>query len=82
MDFPFSVKPDKKISVQDVMDMTRDRSQGTPFDRVKGLRGGPFRNPNYLRHDPDDRQPRASSTRPSPNAAAGLPAPIGGIVWI
>jgi len=27
--------------------MTRDRSQGTQFDRIKGLRGGPFSNPNY-----------------------------------
>jgi dipeptidase len=48
MDFPFSVKPDNKISAQDVMNMTRDRAQGTRFDRVKGLRGGPFGNPNYL----------------------------------
>jgi dipeptidase len=27
MDFPFSVKPDKLLSVQDVMNMTRDRSR-------------------------------------------------------
>ena len=49
MDLPFSVKPDKKLSVQDVMAMTRDRSYGTPFDPVQGIRGGPFKNPNYYR---------------------------------
>ena len=47
MDLPFSVKPDKKLSVQDVMDMTRDKCYGTKFDPVKGIRGGPFANPNY-----------------------------------
>ena len=48
MELPFSVKPDKKLSVQDVMNLTRDKFQGTPFDPVRGLQGGPFKNPNYL----------------------------------
>ncbi len=47
MDLPFSVKPDKKLSVQDVMNLTRDKSYGTIFDPVQGIRGGPFQNPNY-----------------------------------
>ncbi|NTV81293.1 MAG: dipeptidase, partial [Candidatus Aminicenantes bacterium] len=29
MDFPFSVKPDAKLSVRDVMALTRDKSEGT-----------------------------------------------------
>ncbi len=49
MDLPFSVRPDKKVSVEDVMNLTRDRSYGTPFDPVLGIRGGPFKNPNYYR---------------------------------
>ena len=48
MELPFSVKPDKKLSAQDVMNIVRDQFQGSPFDPVRGLQGGPFENPNYL----------------------------------
>ena len=30
MDLPFSVKPDRKLSAYDVMQMTRDKTEGTP----------------------------------------------------
>jgi len=83
MDLPFSVKPDKKLSVQDVMDMTRDRSYGTPWDPLKGIRGGPFRNPNYYnRRAPrviDDGRAEYTTVTQS---RAGLPDPVGGLVWI
>ncbi|MEN6560059.1 MAG: C69 family dipeptidase [Acidobacteriota bacterium] len=83
MDLPFSVKPDRKLSVQDVMDMTRDRSYGTPWDPLKGIRGGPFRNPNYYnRRAPrviDDGRAEYTTVTQS---RAGLPDPIGGLVWI
>ncbi len=83
MDFPFSVKPDKKLSLQDVMDMTRDRSYGTIFDPVAGIRGGPFKNPNYYnRRAPrvidDSRAEYTTVTQ----CRASLPDPIGGIVWL
>ncbi len=83
MDLPFSVKPDKKLSLQDVMDMTRDRSYGTPWDPLKGIRGGPFRNPNYFnRREPrvidDGRAEYTTVTQ----CRASLPNPIGGLVWI
>ncbi len=83
MDLPFSVKPDKKMSVQDVMDMTRDRSAGTPWDPLKGIRGGPFKNPNYFnRRAPrvidDGRAEYTTVTQ----CRAQLPDPIGGLVWI
>lgn len=81
MDFPFSVKPDKKISVQDVMAMTRDRAQGTQFDRVKGLRGGPFGNPNYFGTTRTIGDPRAEYTTIS-QCRSGLPNPVGGIIWL
>ena len=48
MDLPFSVKPDKKISLKDVMTITRDKFKDTPFDPVRGLQGGPFKNPNHV----------------------------------
>ena len=81
MDFPFSVKPDKKLSVQDVMNMTRDRSYGTPFDPVKGIRGGPFKNPNYYRQTRVIADGRAEYTTVT-QSRAGLPDMIGGLVWI
>jgi dipeptidase len=83
MDLPFSVKPDKKLSVQDVMDLTRDRSYGSPWDPLKGIRGGPFKNPNYFnRRAPrviDDGRAEYTTVTQS---RAGLPDPIGGLVWI
>lgn len=81
MDFPFSVKPDQPISVQDVMTMTRDRAQGTIFDRVKGIRGGPFLNPNYFATTRTICDPRAEYTTIT-QCRAWLPNPIGGLVWI
>ena len=81
IDFPFSVKPDKPISVQDVMNMTRDRSQGTRFDRVKGLRGGPFNNPNYYGTTRTIGTPSVEYTTIT-QCRGWLPAPIGGIIWL
>ena len=47
MDFPFSVKPDEKLSVTDVFNILRDNYEDTPFEVALGIRGGPFANPNY-----------------------------------
>ncbi len=44
--YPFSIKPDKKVSVQDVMAIMRDFMEGTEFDLTVGLAAGPFGNPN------------------------------------
>jgi len=43
---PFSVKPDKKVTVRDVMAIHRDVYQGTEFDQTKGPLAGPFGSPN------------------------------------
>jgi dipeptidase len=40
--YPFSVKPDKQLSLVDIMKMTRDTFEGTPFDMSRGLAAGPF----------------------------------------
>jgi len=48
-EYPFSVKPDKKISVRDVISITRDYYEGTPFDLSKGMAAGPFGTPNRYR---------------------------------
>ena len=41
-EYPFSIKPDKKLKVQDVMALHRDHYEGTEFDMTKGLAAGPF----------------------------------------
>ena len=91
MDFPFSVKPDKKLSVQDVMDLTRDKYQDNQYDPAKGIKGGPFANPNYFRSFRLDDQ-RYSSPRPIcvnsveyttlTQCRDWLPDPLGGIIWL
>ncbi|MGB9836118.1 MAG: dipeptidase [Candidatus Saccharicenans sp.] len=81
MDLPFSVKPDRKLSVEDVINFTRDRSLGTPFDPTKGIRGGPFHNPNYYRQTRTICDSRAEYTTVT-QSRGWLPDPIGGLVWI
>jgi dipeptidase len=44
--YPFSVKPDKKLTVADVFALHRDWYEGTEFDLTKGLAAGPFGSPN------------------------------------
>jgi dipeptidase len=81
MDFPFSVKPDRKLSLQDVMTMMRDQCAGTEFDPLRGMRGGPFGNPYY------DTSTRTIGTNHAEyttvtQSRSGFPGPIGGIVWL
>jgi dipeptidase len=40
MDLPFSAKPDRKLSVEDIINFTRDKSYGTAYDPTTGIRGG------------------------------------------
>jgi dipeptidase len=92
MELPFSVKPDKILSLQDVIDITRDKYQGTPFDPAEGLRGGPFSNPNYHPRpvrveDKTYNTPRTISVNRAEYTTVTqcrdwLPAQIGGIVWL
>ena len=41
-EYPFAVKPDKKLGVRDVMSLYRDHYQGTEFDLSRGVTAGPF----------------------------------------
>ncbi|MGB8957729.1 MAG: C69 family dipeptidase [Candidatus Aminicenantales bacterium] len=81
MDFPFSVKPDVKLSAKDVMALTRDKSEGTVFDPVRGLRGGPFKNPNYYKGTRLISVSNVEYTTLN-QCRSWLPDPIGGIVWV
>jgi dipeptidase len=89
---PLWVKPDKKISVQDVMGMMRDHYEGTSLDMTKDIGAGPFKLPyrwrpltfkvdsvNYVNE-------RAISTQQTgfsfvAQSRSWLPGPIGGILW-
>jgi len=44
-EYPFSIKPDKKLDVRDIANLYRDYYQGTEFDQSKGITAGPFGNP-------------------------------------
>jgi dipeptidase len=47
--YPLWIKPDKKLSVRDVMALHRDHYEGTPFDMTKDLTAGPFGAPDRWR---------------------------------
>lgn len=40
--YPFSIKPEKKLSVQDAISLYRDHYENTQFDQTKGLAAGPY----------------------------------------
>lgn len=89
---PLWVKPDKKLSVQDVMSMMRDYYQGTELDMSKDIGAGPYH--SIVRWRPmtwqvdgvDYIHERAISTQQTgfsfvTQSRSWLPDPIGGILW-
>lgn len=47
--YPLFIKPDNKLSLQDVFSLVRDHYEGTEIDMTKGHEAGPFGNPNRIR---------------------------------
>ncbi len=90
-DIPFSVKPDNKVSPQDLMRVHRDYYQGTEFDMTKGLAAGPFGSPNRWATRPRPPIHIMGWQRPVSifrcaycvvmQSRDWLPDPIGGLVW-
>ena len=89
---PLWIKPDKKLSVSDIMAFMRDHFEGTEFDMTKDVGGGPFACPYRWRpmewkvdsvsyvHE------RAVSTQQTgfsfvSQMRSWLPDPIGGVYW-
>ncbi len=84
--FPFSVKPDERISARWWIDnVWRDHMEGTPYDKTKGAAAGPFGCPD---------RPRISGLESERSICVGgsgytwvsqarswLPDSIGGVVW-
>ena len=87
--YPFSVKPEKLLTAQDIMAINRDTYQGTEFDLSQGLQGGPFGNPNLYRSKTEGYPNRAERniavTRTNWStvvvARKNMPAWIGGLTW-
>jgi len=89
---PLWVKPDKKLTVQDVMGMMRDHFQGTALDMTKDIGAGPYGLPyrwRGLTWEVDSVEycnERAISTQQTGFSFVAqcrdwLPDPIGGILW-
>ncbi len=51
--YPFSIKPEKPLSLQDAMALFRDHYQDTEFDQTKGIGAGPYGLPDRYLGDYD-----------------------------
>lgn len=89
---PLWIKPDKKLSVHDVMEFMRDHFEGTELDMTKDVGAGPYCLPYRWRpltwKVGENRyfNERAVSTQQTgfsfvTQARSWLPNPIGGILW-
>jgi Dipeptidase len=86
--YPFSVKPDKKVSVEDITNIFRDHYEGTPFDLTKGLAAGAFGTPDRYatQYTVKGTWERALSIYRCAysyvaQARSWLPDEVGGVVW-
>jgi dipeptidase len=89
---PLWIKPDRKVSVADVMGFMRDHFQGTPLDMTQDVGAGPYRVPyrwRPLTWEVDGVEyfnERAVSTQQTgfsfvTQSRSWLPDPVGGILW-
>jgi dipeptidase len=88
--YPATVKPDKKIAVQDIFHYHRDYYDGTPYDTHKGLAAGAFGNPDRYAVTSDtgvkgawERTIALYRTGHSyvSQLRSDLPADVGGVSW-
>jgi dipeptidase len=59
--YPFSLVPDKKLSVLDVVNIYRDHYEGTAFDLTKGYAAEPWGNPVRYEPNPDHSDPNSNA---------------------
>ena len=89
---PLWVKPNHKLSVQDVMALMRDHFEGTPMDMTQDVGAGPFHCPYRWRpmdFEVDGKRyihERAISTQQTgfsfvAQCRKWLPSKLGGIIW-
>ena len=89
---PLYIKPDRKLSVHDVMELMRDHYEGTPMDMNNDIGAGPFSLPirwrpmTWMIDSVGYVHERATSTMQTgfvfvAQSRNWLPDPIGGILW-
>lgn len=89
---PLYIKPDKKLSVHDVMNLMRDHYQGTELDMTKGVAAGPYNMPyrwrpltwkyngeEYFNERPIS-TPQTGFSFVS-QARSHMPREVGGVLW-
>jgi dipeptidase len=94
--YPLFIKPDKKISLQDMFWLVRDHFHDTPFYTGEGFAAGPYKNPYRWRSlfftlDDDKEETQYSWERTISQSQTGfsfisqsrdwLPDHIGGLFW-
>lgn len=92
--YPLFVKPDNKISVQDMFALVRDHFHGTPYYTGTGIAAGPFNNPYrwrpvFFEFEGDNTQYAWERPISQPQTAFSfvtqarnwLPDEVGGICW-
>lgn len=94
--YPLFIKPDKKITLQDMIGLVRDHFHDSPFYTGEGLAAGPYNNPYRWRPiffslDDDDEEIEYAFERTISQPQTGfsfvaqsrnwLPDHIGGIFW-
>jgi dipeptidase len=93
---PLWIKPDKKISVREMMELMRDHFEDSPMDLHQGLGAGPYRLPYRWRplfweveggaEGAKYFNERSTSTQQTgfsfiSQMRSSLPDPIGGLIW-
>jgi len=81
--YPFSVKPDKKVSVDDIFKITGDTFKGTKFDLTKGPGSGPYGDPIPSRPGGARSVNTKSTLYGQVSQVKGwLPEPIKAVTWL
>ena len=89
---PLYIKPQRKLSVQDMKDAMRDHFEGTPFDMTQDIGAGPFKSPYRFRpmsftvDSVEYINERAIATQQTGFSLVAqmrdwLPDPVGGVLW-
>jgi dipeptidase len=89
---PLWIKPDKKLSVRDVMELMRDHFEGSELDMTRGVGAGPYKLPYRWRpltwkvDDVEYFNERATSTQQTgfsfvTQSRSWVPDAVGGIIW-
>lgn len=85
--YPFSVKPDKPLTLEDIRKIQADYYEGTPYDMTKGPAAGPWGNPiRYVNRGGKGSFERSINVQRTyylhiGQVNASLPEPLRGTSW-